>query len=68
MVVAFGEWEDLVPEDDGRMVEVLRGCFAGAKNEKVLNALKIVYTDYSAIRIAGDLVFKLMRRLVGSKK
>lgn len=68
MVVAFGEWEDLVPEGDGRMIEVLRGCFAGAKNEKVLNALKIVYTDYSAIRIAGDLVFKLMRRLVGSKK
>lgn len=64
MVVAFGEWEDLVPEGDGRMIEVLRGCFAGAKNEKVLNALKIVYTDYSAIRIAGDLVFKLMCRLV----
>jgi len=68
MVTAFGEWEDLVPEGDGRMIEVLRGCFAGAKNEKVLNALKIVYTDYSAIRIAGDLVFKLMRRLVGAKK
>jgi len=68
MVTAFGEWEDLVPEGDGRMIEVLRGCFAGAKNEKVLNALKIVYTDYSAIRIAGDLVFKLMRRLVGTKK
>jgi len=68
MVVAFGEWENLVPEGDGRMIEVLRGCFAGAKNEKVLNALKIVYTDYSAIRIAGDLVFKLMRRLVGRKK
>ena len=68
MVVAFGEWEDLVPEGNGRMIEVLRGCFAGAKNEKVLNALKIVYTDYSAIQIAGDLVFKLMRRLVRRKK
>lgn len=44
------------------------GALQEQKNEKVLNALKIVYTDYSAIRIAGDLVFKLMRRLVGSKK
>merc|ERR1711957_108042 len=67
MVRAFGEWEDLVPKGDGRMIEVLRGCFAGAKNDKVLNALKIVYTDYSAIRIAGDLIFKLMRRLIKHK-
>jgi len=67
MVRAFGEWEDLVPKGDGRMIEVLRGCFAGAKNDKVLNALKIVYTDYSAIRIAGDLIFKLMRRLIQHK-
>ena len=43
MVRSFEEWEDLVPSGDGRMVEVLRGCFAGAKNEDIVGALKIVY-------------------------
>jgi len=64
MVKSFEEWEDLVPSGDGRMVEVLRGCFAGAKDEDVVGALKIVYMDYSALRVGGNLVFKLMGKLV----
>ena len=36
MVASFSEWKDLVPEGDGRMVEVLKGCFAGANNEKIV--------------------------------
>lgn len=65
MVAAFQEWEDLVPEGDGRLKEVLTGCFYGAKNKQIVNALRIVYVDYSALRVSGDLIFKLMKSLVG---
>lgn len=64
MVTSFGEWEELVPTGDGRMIDVLRGCFVGAKNDKIVGALKIVYMDYSALRVGGDLVFKLMGKVV----
>ena len=58
MVQSFEEWEELQlkPKGEGRMVEVLRGCFAGAKNEQIVAPLKIVYMDYSALRIGGDLI------------
>lgn len=52
----------------GRMGQVLAGCFAGAKNERIVYALKIVYMDYSALRVGGDLVFKLMNKVVQRKK
>lgn len=68
MVTSFGEWEELVPTGDGRMIDVLRGCFVGAKNDKIVGALKIVYMDYSALRVGGDLVFKLMGKLVKRKQ
>lgn len=68
MVKSFEEWEALVPSGDGRMIQVLTGCFAGAKNERIVNALKIVYLDYSALRVGGDLVFKLMSQLVNRRK
>jgi len=68
MVESFEEWESLVTSGDGRMIQVLEGCFAGAKNEKIVNALKIVYMDYSALRVGGDLVFKLMGKLVNRRK
>ena len=64
MLLNFEEWESYVPMKEGRYYDVLRGCFAGAKNEKVVAALKIVYMDYSALRIGGNLVFTLMSTLV----
>lgn len=68
MVKAFGEWEDRMPKREGRRIDILRGCFVGARNEKVVDALKVVYMDYPALRIAGDLIFKLMSRLVSAKR
>ena len=68
MVISFEEWEDLIPTGDGRMLDVLRGCFAGAKNKPVVTGLKVVYMDYSALRVGGDLVFRIMKKLVPSKK
>jgi hypothetical protein len=68
MVRSFEDWEQLVPSGDGRMLEVIKGSFAGAKNEKIVKALKIVYMDYSALRVGGDLVFKLMEKLVARRQ
>jgi hypothetical protein len=67
MVSSFLEWKDNVsPDKQSRKMDVLRGCFAGAESEEIVNALRIVYMDYSALRIAGDLIFKVMKTLVGS--
>jgi hypothetical protein len=64
MAVSFVEWERYVPQGDGRRLDVLRGCFVGARNQKVVEALKIVYMDYSALRMAGDTVYSLMSKLI----
>jgi hypothetical protein len=45
-----------------RRFEILRGCFVGARNERNVAALKIVYMDYAALRIGGDLIFQLMKK------
>jgi hypothetical protein len=45
------------------VLDILRGCFSGARDEKVVAALKIVYMDYAALRLAGDLIFKLMSKI-----
>ena len=68
MVRSFKDWEELMPSGESRMLDVLRGCFVGARNDKIVSALKIVYMDYSALRIGGDLVFNLMSKLVTNKK
>lgn len=67
MVQRFREWKDLVPNGDGRRLEVLRGCFVGADSEEIVEALRVVYIDYSALRMSGDLIFKVMATLVGRK-
>eukprot|EP00547_Thalassionema_nitzschioides_P009271 CAMPEP_0194227712 /NCGR_PEP_ID=MMETSP0156-20130528/43001_1 /TAXON_ID=33649 /ORGANISM="Thalassionema nitzschioides, Strain L26-B" /LENGTH=344 /DNA_ID=CAMNT_0038960205 /DNA_START=39 /DNA_END=1073 /DNA_ORIENTATION=- len=46
-----------------RLAIVLEGCFAGAKQPQVVDALKILYMDFLALRMAGDLIFKMMRKL-----
>eukprot|EP00521_Asterionellopsis_glacialis_P009943 CAMPEP_0195289542 /NCGR_PEP_ID=MMETSP0707-20130614/5776_1 /TAXON_ID=33640 /ORGANISM="Asterionellopsis glacialis, Strain CCMP134" /LENGTH=359 /DNA_ID=CAMNT_0040349561 /DNA_START=248 /DNA_END=1326 /DNA_ORIENTATION=- len=68
MVESFIEWEDIVPEGNGRGIDVLRGCFVGAKSPKIVQALKIVYMDYTAMRVAGDLIFKLVTKIVKTTK
>jgi hypothetical protein len=64
MVESFVEWEKYIPEGKGRRLDVLRGCFVGARNPKVVEALKIVYMDYSALRMAGDTVYSLVSKLI----
>jgi hypothetical protein len=67
MVERFRAWKSLVPNGDGRRLEILRGCFVGAESEEIVEALHVVYTDYSALRMSGDLIFKVMATLVGRK-
>lgn len=66
MLVAFQEWENLVPEGQGRRLDVVRGCFVGAKNEAVVEALRVVYVDYAALRVAGDIIFKLVKGVMSA--
>ncbi len=67
MVEQFREWKSLVSNGDGRRLEVLRGCFVGAESKDIVEALRVVYLDYSALRMSGDLIFKVMAALVGRK-
>jgi hypothetical protein len=65
MVDSFLEWKSFVPAGrTSRKLDVLHGCFAGAENERIVDALRIVYVDYSALRFAGDLIFKVMKAVV----
>ena len=65
----FSEWEargDATTKAEARnprLALVLAGCFAGAKQAAVREALKILYVDFLALRMAGDLIFKMMRKL-----
>ena len=77
MVGAFRDWENLVPKEGEdahkgrrhvRLLDVVRGCFVGAKNPQVVNALRVLYTDYGGLRIAGDLIFKLTSSLMEGRK
>jgi hypothetical protein len=70
MIDAFSEWEsDFIDiSGEGRQLDILRGCFVGAKNAKVLEALRIVYVDYSPLRVGGNLIFKLMSALIKSRQ
>jgi hypothetical protein len=64
----FDSWESgdapsKAEERNPRLALVLKGCFAGAKQPLVVEALKILYVDFLPLRMAGDLIFKLMRKL-----
>jgi hypothetical protein len=72
MVAAFCSWRDRVPPaspgQPNRRMDVIRGCFVGAENEAVVSALKIVYVDYSALRVAGDLIFGIVSSFMNGQK
>ncbi len=53
-------WEVFVPSGEGRHLDVFRACFVGAKNAKVVEALRIVYVDCSVLWVAGVIIFRLM--------
>jgi len=70
MIDAFAQLElaFVNTSGEGRQLDVLWGCFVGAKNEKVLEALKIVHVDYPPLRVGDYLIFKLMSALVNLRQ
>jgi Ca2+-binding EF-hand superfamily protein len=54
-------------EDDGRMLQVLKGSFAGARCQPIADALRVCYLEYSPLRLGGDVIFKLLKRVVASQ-
>ena len=69
MLGTFNEWESRLgvkPEvrDDDRLGRVLLGCFAGSKVPEIVEALKVCYVDFKPLRVAGDLVFKIVGEVV----
>jgi hypothetical protein len=60
MVESFRQWEDLIPQGEGRRLDVVRGCFVGANSPQIVNALRIVYVDFKPLRLAGDIIYKLV--------
>lgn len=65
MLVQFSKWKPLIPSGEGRRLDVLKGCFVGSENPAVVEALRIIYVDYSALRLSGDWIFKLVSALMG---
>lgn len=69
MCEEFETWESddasssKAEERNPRLALVLEGCFAGAKQQPIVDALKILYVDFGVLRMAGDLIFKMMRKL-----
>mmetsp|Transcript_21318 Transcript_21318/g.59038 ORF Transcript_21318/g.59038 Transcript_21318/m.59038 type:complete len:547 (+) Transcript_21318:273-1913(+) len=68
MLASFCDWKDLVPEGRGRRLDVVRGCFVGAENEEVVRALRICYVDYSGLRMAAELIFKLVKTFMATRQ
>ncbi|GMI58068.1 hypothetical protein ScalyP_jg6014 [Parmales sp. scaly parma] len=71
MLTAVAEWEEKmgtiplkVEETEGRMRRILNGCFFGAKEPAIVLALRTVYVDFTALRMAGDLIFKLLKKFM----
>lgn len=68
MIVEFDSWDSTdsmskAQSSNPRLASVLEGCFAGSKQPQVVEALKILYMDFLPLRMAGDLIFKMMRKL-----
>jgi hypothetical protein len=64
MLVQFGEWKEFIPDGKGRRLDILRGCFVGSENPSVVEALRIIYVDYRALRLSGDWIFNVVSTLM----
>jgi hypothetical protein len=63
MVGEFLSWEesDSISSREGRQAEVVAGCFAGARNAALLEALRLIYCENQVLRGAGDAIFRMLR-------
>jgi hypothetical protein len=66
MLEQFGRWKAYIPNGEGRRLDILRGCFVGSEKPAVVEALRIIYVDYSPLRLSGDWIFKVVSTIMGS--
>ena len=71
MVETFREWENSQSQLEGkikslRLRKVIGGCFVGARSPPIVSALKTLYEDYHPLRIAGNLIFRLVKSCIFS--
>lgn len=70
MVGTFAKFEEkwnakqLEYDSASRMDKIVLGCFAGSRNAGVVKALEILYMDYLPLRVAGDLIFKVVKKVM----
>jgi hypothetical protein len=67
MLENFAQWKDFVPSGEGRRIDILRGCFVGSENPKVVEALRVVYVDFPPLRLSGDWIFKVVSSIMGRR-
>jgi hypothetical protein len=76
MLQAFVRWQDLLPSEQpttssgmpSRRWDVIHGCFVGAANEKVVAALRVCYVEYSGLRLAAEIIFKLVSAFMNGRQ
>lgn len=73
MLVSVRRWSDQIeerrgipaePTELGRIERVLHGSIVGSRNEHIVKALRLCYTQYKPLRLMGDLIFNLMGRVM----
>lgn len=68
MLEQFAYWKEFIPDGDGegRRLDILRGCFVGSENPKVVEALRVIYVDYRALRLSGNWIFNVVSTIMGA--
>ena len=53
--------------EEDRLRRVLLGSFEGARCDEVAAALRVCYEEYSPLRFGGDLIFRVLKRVVNGR-
>jgi hypothetical protein len=51
-----------------RRFDIMKGCFVGSENPKVVEALRVIYVDNAVLRLSGDWIFKTVSMLINRRK
>ena len=63
---AAAEAAAVAADEGNRLQQVLLGTFAGGRTPAVAAALRVCYEEYSALRFGGDLIFRILKRVVAA--
>eukprot|EP00980_Cylindrotheca_fusiformis_P007103 scaffold1489_cov194-Cylindrotheca_fusiformis.AAC.13 len=66
MLAQFALWKDYIPRGESRRLDILRGCFVGSENPKVVEALRVIYVDHRALRMSGNWIFNVVSTVMGA--